>query len=157
MSNYSPEQPHVYQGKQIIITSDRVLFNAQNDSVLIHADKSIGFNTSGTINFDTDNDKVDNRFVVNSPNIYLGLNGKSPPTEPAVLGDALEFWLNDLLRYLVELNKFLLASYTVTCPTGLSSPGENNMSHLTRRIDLLRDAIINTKSDNVKIASRSGE
>ena len=39
MLNYKPSQPHKYQGKQVIITSDRVLFNAQNDSILLISDK----------------------------------------------------------------------------------------------------------------------
>ena len=30
--NYVPAQPNVYQGKQIVINSDRVLFNAKEDS-----------------------------------------------------------------------------------------------------------------------------
>ena len=42
--NYVPAQPNVYQGKQIVINSDRVLFNAKEDSVLVYADKSIGLN-----------------------------------------------------------------------------------------------------------------
>ena len=35
--NYTPIQPNAYQGKQIIINSDRVLFNAKEDSVLVYA------------------------------------------------------------------------------------------------------------------------
>ena len=39
---YSPDAPSVYSGKQVIINSDRLLFNAKNDSILIIADQSIG-------------------------------------------------------------------------------------------------------------------
>ena len=46
--NYKPAQPNAYQGKQIVINSDRVLFNAKEDSVLVYADKSIGLDTNGT-------------------------------------------------------------------------------------------------------------
>ena len=70
---YVPAQPNVYQGKQIVINSDRVLFNAKNDSILLFADKSIGLNTQGSIN-------IDNKglFVVNAKKeIYLGISTRS--------------------------------------------------------------------------------
>ena len=151
--NYTPIQPNAYQGKQIVINSDRVLFNAKEDSVLVYADKSIGLDTNGTINFDTGpNDKI-NRFVVNSPNIHLGLiEGKKPPTEPAVLGNKTEIWLNDLLDFQSDLLQFLLARYTVTVPlVGLSAPGPNDISGLMTDIKDLRDSIENIKSKKCKL------
>ena len=87
---YVPEQPNQYQGRQIILDSDRILFNAKADSVLIYADKSINLNTQGTINFDT---ASGGKFIVNAPLIQLGMveksfNGKkSQPHNSAVLGD----------------------------------------------------------------------
>ena len=50
---YSPDAPSVYSGKQVIINSDRLLFNAKNDSILIIIDQSIGMSTNGTFNVDT--------------------------------------------------------------------------------------------------------
>ena len=73
MATYVPAQPNIYQGKQIVLNSDRILFNAKNDSILLFADKSIGMNTQGSIN-------IDNKglFVVNSRDeIYLGLNSRN--------------------------------------------------------------------------------
>ena len=35
---YVPAQPNLYQGKQIVLNSDRILFNAKNDSILLFAD-----------------------------------------------------------------------------------------------------------------------
>jgi len=151
--NYVPEQPNTYQGKQIIINSDRVLFNAQEDSVLVYADKSIGFNTNGTINFDTGDRENLNRFVINSPNIHLGLiEGKEPPTEPALLGDKTEAWLNEMLVFLERLIQFLATRYCVTVPlVGISAPGPNDISGLMGSINDLRTSIENIKSKNVKL------
>ena len=39
--SYIPQQPNVYQGKQVIINSDRILFNAKDDSIILIADKYI--------------------------------------------------------------------------------------------------------------------
>ena len=74
--SYNPEAPNLYNGKQVIINSDRILFNAKNDSIFLFSHESIGFSTNGSINFDTSEVKDGenaNKFVVNSPNIYLGL------------------------------------------------------------------------------------
>ena len=91
--SYVPEQPHIYQGKQVIINSDRLLFNAKTDSILLFSDKAIGFSTNGSFHFDTGG--LDgNKFVVNAPDIYLGLDADKYPTEPALLGDKTEDYLS---------------------------------------------------------------
>ena len=81
--SYVPEQPHIYQGKQVIINSDRLLFNAKTDSILLFSDKAIGFSTNGSFHFDTGG--LDgNKFVVNATDIYFGLDADKYPTEPAL-------------------------------------------------------------------------
>ena len=49
---YIPQSPDIYQGKQAIINSDRILFNAKEDSILLFSDKAIGFSTKGNVHFD---------------------------------------------------------------------------------------------------------
>jgi len=89
--SYIPQSPNTYQGNQVIINSDRLIFNAKEDSILLFSDKAIGFSTNGSFHFDTSPDENESKFVVNSPNIYLGLEfDNTYPTEPAVLGDQLE-------------------------------------------------------------------
>ena len=39
--SYTPESPNEYQGKQVIINSDRLLFNAKDDSIFLFSDKQI--------------------------------------------------------------------------------------------------------------------
>ena len=71
---YIPKDPNSYIGNQVIINSDRLLFNAKTDSILLYSDKAIGFSTRGNFHFDTDNsEESKSKFIVNSPNIYLGL------------------------------------------------------------------------------------
>ena len=62
--SYVPKQPNVYKGKQVIINSDRLLFNAKDDAIILIADKSIAFNTKGTLNFDTGTNPTKNKFIV---------------------------------------------------------------------------------------------
>ena len=97
--DYKPDFP--YLGDQIIINSGRVTLNSKEDSVFIFGKNAIGLSSAGTINFDSDD-----KFIVNSPKIYLGLEAK----EPLVKGDSLEVVLNDILSSLITLSDNL--SYT---------------------------------------------
>ena len=147
---YVPAQPNVYQGKQIVINSDRVLFNAKNDSILLFADKSIGLNTQGSVN-------IDNKglFVVNSKDeIYLGLKQGKVPTEPALLGNKTDAYLQDMLNLIQDLVLFLAAEYKVTVPlTGVSAPGPNDISSFIQKISYLKseERLNDIKSKKVKL------
>jgi len=153
--NYIPEQPNIYQGKQAIINSDRILFNAKNDSILLFSNKAIGFSTNGSFHFDTGNSE-ENKFVVNTPNIYLGLqdNGNYP-IEPALLGDRTEEWLNDLLDMITELMNDIKYKISYTAgKEGKTSPHPDNEQMLALRveqIEKLKTDIKDIKSKRIKI------
>lgn len=161
VSKYVPEQPNQYQGRQIILNSDRILFNAKEDSVLIYADKSINLNTQGTINFDTSGN---GKFIVNSPLIQLGMiekghdSKKTQPSNSAVLGDELELWLDDLLDLMENILYFMIGpEFSVTCPVpdpnvnSASTPGDNDIQYLEDEISRLRKHVQDFKSKRVKL------
>jgi hypothetical protein len=152
--SYVPEQPHIYQGKQVIINSDRLLFNAKTDSILLFSDKAIGFSTNGSFHFDTGG--LDgNKFVVNAPDIYLGLDADKYPTEPALLGDKTEDYLNDLLDMIEGLINVLVGQYTLTAPiVGPCAPfpgNEGNFGTIRTQISDLRSTIEDIKSKRIKL------
>ena len=96
--NYVPQHPQIYTGNQVLINSDRLIFNAKNDSILLFSDKAIGFSTNGSFHFDTSSDKEQSKFIVNSPNIYLGLDfDNTLPKQSAVLAEDLIVILNEIL------------------------------------------------------------
>jgi len=97
MAIYTPKIPSEYSDPQIILNSDRILFNAKKDSIFLFANKSIGLASKGTINFD-----VENYFIVNSKKNYLGLNSNDEQ-EPAVLGGQLKDFLDDLMDLLEDV------------------------------------------------------
>jgi hypothetical protein len=162
---YKPDAPETYQGKQVIINSDRLLFNAKDDAILLFSNKAIGFSTNGSIHFDT-SDKKDgdnaSKVVINSPNIYLGLKREYGedilPTEPAVLGDYLgDIWLLDLLECLEGLIDDLVTkvAYITTAPGAPTGPNPSNKTMLSLRkqqIEDLKDNIQYFKSKITKIA-----
>ena len=136
---YIPQEGNIYQGKQVIINSDRLLFNAKEDSILLYSHKSIGFSTKGSIHFDTSDQKEDNpdsksiasKFVINSPNIYLGLKfDKNLPTEPALLGNEFDEWANELLDCIDGLMDDIVYNITYMSPTGPTGPMAVNESYL---------------------------
>tara|TARA_B100001094_G_scaffold328439_1_gene388863 strand:+ start:326 stop:1735 length:1410 start_codon:yes stop_codon:yes gene_type:complete len=83
-----------YAGPQVIITSDRLLFNARAESILMSAGTHIGLSALEVVGVD-----AGQHFTVNAPEIYLGLGAE----EPIVLGNELEQWLDGLLDVLSKL------------------------------------------------------
>ena len=155
--SYKPTSTTDYQGKQVIIDSDRLLFNAKNDSILLFSNKAIGFSTRGSIHFDTSNTK-DSKVIINSPNIYLGLKvNKELPTEPAVLGDELDDWLtgiNGLLDVIEGIIDDIIFKVSYTAPGGFTGPNPRNIQALSLRrtqIEDLRDNVHLFKSKITKL------
>jgi len=90
-TTYIPTLPDQYKGKQIIFTSDRVLLNAKNDSVMLFAKQAIVFSSADSLHFNTDG-----TCIVNASKIQLGLNA----TEPLLLGNKTVQLLKELLEKL---------------------------------------------------------
>ena len=155
--SYKPTNTNDYLGKQVIINSDRLLFNAKDDSIFLFSDKAIGFSTKGSIHFDTSSNK-NSKLVINTPNIYLGLKSdKNLPTEPAILGNELDDWLggvNGLLDVLEGIISDIIVKVSYTAPGGFTGPNPANESAFTtrrRQIDALRDNIQYIKSKTTKL------
>ena len=155
--SYKPTNTTDYQGKQVIIDSDRLLFNAKNDSILLFSDKAIGFSTKGSIHFDTSNTN-NSKVVINSSNIYLGLKvDKNLPTEPAVLGNELDDWLtgiNGLLDVMEGIIDDIIYKVSYTAPGGFTGPNPGNIQALSLRrtqIEDLRDNVHLFKSKITKL------
>lgn len=98
MAKYIPKIPSEYSEPQIILNSDRILFNAKKDSIFLFANKSIGLASKGTINLD-----VEEYLIVNSKKNYLGLNSTNEE-EPAVLGGQFKDFLDDLMDLLEDVS-----------------------------------------------------
>jgi len=153
-----PLSPNTYQGNQVIINSDRLIFNAKKDSILLYSDKTIGFSAKGNFHFDTDN-LEDTKFIVNAPNIYLGLNNLRTgelPTEPAVLGHELRGLLEQILYVLDTMTNdmaYNLAHITTQpgTPTGMNPANEIIVKCLKEEIEDVRNNLDDILSQNTKL------
>ena len=138
--SYIPEAPNNYIGKQVIINSDRLIFNAKDDSILLFSDKAIGFSTNGDFHFDTFNNGT-NKFIVNAPKIYLGLRfDNTYANEPALLGNQTEKWLNELIDVISGILDDIRQKISYNCTGEVTGPRPSyNKTALQGRYEDLKD------------------
>ena len=154
---YIPQDPKSYIGNQVIVSSDRLLFNAKKDSILLYSDKAIGFSTNGSFHFDTSDDANNSKFIINSPNIYLGLEfDNTLPKQPAVLSDDLIMSLDDILDLIQKIYSDIafqvsFLSTTVGTKTGIDLKNVSLLNKRTREIESVRRGLQDIKSERIKI------
>jgi len=153
MSNpFKPISPNQYQGKQIILDTDRNLTNSREDS-LNFAEKGFLFSTNGEFHINTSN-LSESKFVVNSPKIQLGIDSGGTTTKnPAVKGEELEKILNEILDIIDNMYKIDLlllnpiAPLAGPCAPDAAFPGKTQAAQT--RITNLRQRLKEIKSSKV--------
>ena len=134
----TPEYPNQYQGKQVLINADRILFNARRQKteeqktsadtyeggdIHMFSHNFISFSTNGSIHLNTLHPKKDqhlntqNYIMLNAPNIFIGMDTvegtpKAYPTQNAVLGLTTQNVLNKILDLIQLLIQKLSDDYT---------------------------------------------
>lgn len=100
-----------FGGNQVIIASDRLIFNARKQELIAFSKEGIGLSSEKAIS-------IDGKQLVEteSKRINLGLNAKSP----VLLGDRTMDWLNELCQI---LSSFLTNVGQITVPTGVGPSG----------------------------------
>lgn len=89
-----PTIPNQFAGKQLILTSGRLVFNTTTDHLLLTSKKSINLNAIEGVYLDTPS------VVLNSTSIKLG---SKDATESLMLGDKTVTLLNDVLTQLISV------------------------------------------------------
>ena len=126
---YTPIYPQNYEGKQVIINSDRLVFNARlavdqgeagayaaGGDIHMFSQNFITLSTRGSIHLNTlhpegvsQEENNINYIMINAPNIFLGMDDvpeigegkpKSYPTQPAVLGLKNQEFMDKVLNLL---------------------------------------------------------
>ena len=96
----SPLPPINYSGKQIILNSGRLVFNATEDHILLTSPLSINLSSQGSVNIDT------YKLIVQSNKIFLG--NENQAVEPLMLGNKTIDWLITLTETIEKLNDALI-------------------------------------------------
>jgi len=138
-------QEDLYVGKQILIDSNRLVFNGRDDVVFSSANLFL-FKTEGEFHINTKKDTF-----INTPKIYIGpvIDGEDPNI-PAVKSDTLKLILEDLIG---SLKTFFTIQYPQT--SGLQGPDPDINKVLGQAIvsnlDRIEAKLDDIKSDKVFI------
>ena len=135
-----PTIPSQYTQPQVIINSDRLVFNAKTDNILLSAAKSIGLSSNNSLNFNTKN------FIVDAGNIKLG---SKDATEPLVKGQTLYDNLDLMVKSLIQIVGVL--EYNQLWPGGGEKAPDGGTSIVARST---KDALENVKKDLINILSK---
>ena len=134
-----PKTPSQYTNPQVIINSDRLVFNAKTDSILLSAEKSIGLSSNSSLNFNTNN------YIVDAGNIRLGSKNA---TEPLVKGETLYKNLTQIVNALTTLVDVMEVQQL--WPGGVPTP--DGATSVTARAT--KDILNNVQKDLVNIKSK---
>jgi hypothetical protein len=119
-----PVNINEYAGRQIILNSGRLVFNSNEDHILLSSNLSIGLNAVKGINIDTNG-----YTIINSPDIKLG---SKDATEPILKGDITISLLSQLVQQLINLT---IALKTVTPIAGPAvAPAAITLEPLLRQL-----------------------
>lgn len=132
------ESPSSYNKSQIILSSDRLIFNAKEDVIFLFAKKAVGISSAGTFNVDSDD-----YTIINSPKIYLGLEAKKEK-EPLLLGNTT----HKLLKDLMEAMKDFSLELSQPVPTIPNAPLVNVNTAATKLNVLINNLL--TELDSIK-------
>ena len=126
-----PEYADQYKSPQIILNSTRVILNANQDSVLISGEKSVGLSSNQSINFES------SKIYMSGTDIRLGAKNAS---EPVLLGNKTVDKLVDMANAIKQISK--VVSTLKTYNGGVPAPDPSN----TVGFELIEDMqnIINT-------------
>ena len=151
--NFIPDNPNIYDNDQIIINSDRLIFNAKKDSLLLSSNKVIGFSTNGNFHFDGKG-----KFIVNADKIILGIKNTADGAiiygqEPALLGNATEEFISKLLDAILDLTDQIECniSYIDSSgePTGYNPSNKDALYSCRETLKDLRSEFVECKSRTV--------
>jgi hypothetical protein len=136
--NNPPAAPNEYSGKQVIVSSGRLVFNSSEDHILLSSAKSISLNSNSGVNVDT------SIFTVQSSNVYLGSKNA---TEPLLLGNQTVTLLNQLIKN--------LSGFVTVCSTVVSTPAGSPLTQLNIAANQLNSSLNALQANLESLKSKS--
>ena len=138
-----------YKGEQILISSERLVFNSTNDDIQIKSKGIIHLSAGDSVRLDVGPKGTTdpaNFFIINSPNIQLGYDTKGRTVEPVTKADALESIVNDQNEAVSNYGKMMDAAvnFPALAPVALA--------YLKLKMQNIKNSLAepgNVKSDTV--------
>jgi hypothetical protein len=91
------KQPDEYQGKQLLLSSGRIVIIGHDNDIFLNSMESISLSSNKSLNFDTSG-----HFIINSPTIYLGVESVNK-SQPLVRGNDMRDIISKLVDSLEQL------------------------------------------------------
>jgi hypothetical protein len=139
--NTAPDKPNKYASSQVIINSNRLVFNAKKDSVLISGEKSVFLGGNGSLNFN-----AGKNVVIECNDIKLG---DKEATEPIILGDKFLNDLNTLLVQISTLGTILGSSPIMIAPF---TPSPNHIASATAMAERANNMLASIETYKSKVS-----
>jgi len=134
-----PILPRAYNQPQIILSSNRLVFNAKNDGIILSGQNFISLNSNKDIGIN-----AQQSFIVNSSKISLG---DKEADQQIILGNKLLFQLEQLTQSLINITQ-VLEDTLQSWPGGLAAPHPASIPLGIQR-DILQDILVVIKSDKL--------
>lgn len=96
-----------YNGNQVILTSDRLIFNAKEDNIFMSTKKDIAISAGGSMHINVGPSKGGNSsniYLLNAPKIQFGLGQAQPVPKGNDLSNMIEALLKALNSLAVSLS-----------------------------------------------------
>lgn len=138
-----------YTGKQIQLSSGRLIFNARSDSAFLSARQYINLSAGDKVTIDVGNEDSDNEqnmFLVNAPRMQFGLDRNGVP-EPIVKGEQLDIILSDMMKAISTYGTMIQAAALLPAPLMAAAIRPAN-SFLNGRFRQIKINLKNFKSTN---------
>jgi len=106
-----PVKADQFKGNQVIINGGRLYFNAKQNDIQLSSVESIGMNTKGSINLDSDK-----YICLDGSSIFLGEASRAAnrlSKEPVILGNQMEGFMMNLLNLLEGMANDMARAKTV--------------------------------------------
>lgn len=107
-----------YSGEQIVLSSNRLIFNARQNDTFINSKRYINLSAGDKVTIDVgniDSDNEENMFLVNAPKMQFGLD-RYGLAEPIVKGEQLDLILTQLMEALSTYSTMVQAAAIVPGP-----------------------------------------
>lgn len=137
-----------YSGEQIVLSSNRLIFNARQNDTFINSKRYINLSAGDKVTIDVgpnDSDNEENMFLVNAPKMQFGLD-RYGLAEPVVKGEQLDLILTQLMEALSTYSTMVQAAAIVPGPIMalMLTPATQ---YLTGRLQAIKFDMNNFKSD----------
>jgi hypothetical protein len=121
-----------YNKNQVIVTSDRLIFNAKEDNVFITAKKDLAISVKGEVHINTDSS-----FLLNSPIIQLGIKNLQPVPKGNELKNMQEQLLNALQNLATDLSSAIGVGVGTVSQPSINAAGTKLLGEISNIRSLL--------------------